>query len=136
MNPRVEKAAGWLGITEKQLQNLIGSGKVEARLMDEEIERARRLRELDPDFYQRRDGEGNTWVNSRYAAHLAHLCQEEIVRLVHKGELIGIRMGNTLEIRLDSLSSWLGERYPYLAAPGTVSSRDTASTRWPGLMSR
>ena len=127
-------AAGYLELSERQLANQIGSGKVrtvilggQRKIPDSEVERIRELREQDCDLYVIWEGDWVRRVCSRYAARLSFCSQDAIVDAFHRCELEGRRQGNTIEVSRDRLEAWSGRT---LTFPGERPDPRRQATLW------
>lgn len=112
-------SADSLGMSRRWLNDYIGSGKIlvevikgERRISESELERVRRLRQINKDFYVVWS-DGKMFTNTGYASYLlgSGFSQDFLVDLVHQGEFQGRTMGNAIEIETHSLEKWVSHNY-------------------------
>ena len=116
----INDVAGALEISERQAANLIGSGKVYipiGRVPDWEINRLIAWRRECPEWYLIWNGENVRFLNSAKASHLGRVSQELIVDMVHRGDIAGQKMGNTIQVDAEDFLRWWPSSRPYLTPP-------------------
>ena len=112
----LEYASEVLDISRRQLNNLIGSNKVQVILEGgERLLRAGEMARLEwmlpREFYIVYDGE-RVRGNSRYCEFLTHWDQDTLISHFNKGEIEGVKKGNCCELFLDSLRDFCGRDLP------------------------